>query len=131
MRDHIISYHCSGLLSELSDQICVGTAKAIRGGADNGHAMARIRHVSNDGVIARSEISPFGLALPVARLGTLGKRTEYMYDLVACHRTQALAAGSTGKYYSAGRVRPLMRVAAGQTDKVSMPMSPVGILLVA
>jgi hypothetical protein len=42
----IRDYRCSGLLSELSDQICVGTAKAIRGGADNGHAMARMRHVS-------------------------------------------------------------------------------------
>jgi hypothetical protein len=31
---HIISYHCSGLLSELSDQICVGTANPIRRGAD-------------------------------------------------------------------------------------------------
>jgi hypothetical protein len=52
IRARIISYHCSGLLSELSDQICVGTAKAIRGGADNGHAMAHMRHVSSDGVIA-------------------------------------------------------------------------------
>jgi hypothetical protein len=48
----IISCHCSGLLSELSDQICVGTANPIRRGADIGHAMARMRHVSNDGVIA-------------------------------------------------------------------------------
>lgn len=52
IHDRIILYHCSGLLSEVSDQIRVGTAKAIRGGADNGHAMARMRHVSNDGVIA-------------------------------------------------------------------------------
>jgi hypothetical protein len=50
-RSYHISYHCSGLLSELSDQICLGTAEAIRGGADNGHAMTRMRHVSNDGVI--------------------------------------------------------------------------------
>lgn len=40
--DRIISHPCTGLLSELSDQIYVGTAEAIRGGADNGHAIVRI-----------------------------------------------------------------------------------------
>ena len=38
------SYHIIVL-----NQICVGTAEAIRGDANNEHAMTWLRHVSNDG----------------------------------------------------------------------------------